>query len=72
METRVDSKGAFSFPQVVEGKYVLQSFGDLNGNGEYDTGKPIPFVPSEPLGKQSDTLKVRARWPLEGVRLRLP
>jgi hypothetical protein len=71
MEVAADATGAFLFSEVVDGRYVLQAFEDLNGNGAYDPGTPWPYRLSEPLGVESDTLKVRARWPLDGVVLRM-
>ena len=67
----VDATGNFIFPQVVGGKYVFQSFRDRKNNGIYDPGKPFPFVYSERFSQLSDTLKVRARWPLEGVMIKM-
>ena len=66
-----DATGNFMFPQVVGGNYVFQSFRDRNNNGKYDPGKPFPFVCSERFSQLSDTLKVRARWPLEGVMIKM-
>jgi hypothetical protein len=67
----VDATGKFIFPIVAEGHYVFQAFRDRNLNGIHDSGKPFPFVYSERLSPLSDTLKVRARWPLEGVTILL-
>jgi hypothetical protein len=67
----IDVTGKFVFPVVTEGYYVFQAFRDRNKNGVYDSGKPFPFVLSERLSMLSDTLKVRARWPLEGVKIRI-
>ena len=64
-----DASGKFNFRLVPEGKYVFQAFRDRNKNKIYDAGKPFPFVFSERLGILSDTVKVRARWPLEGVNV---
>jgi len=63
--------GKFIFPVVTEGHYVFQAFRDKNKNGMYDSGKPFPFAFSERISHLSDTLKVRARWPLEGVIIQL-
>jgi hypothetical protein len=65
-----DATGKFVFPIVAEGHYVFQAFRDRNKNGMYDSGKPFPFIFSERLSPLSDTLKVRARWPLEGVNIK--
>ena len=70
-QVAADATGAFIIPAITEGKYILQAFEDTNGNGAYDTGSPWPYRMSEPLGMLSDTLKVRARWPLDGVILRM-
>jgi hypothetical protein len=66
-----DATGNFLFPQIAEGRYVFQSFRDRNNNGKYDSGKPFPFIYSERFSSFSDTLKVRARWPLEGVKIEM-
>jgi len=61
--------GAFTVKDVVEGQYVLHAFRDRNQNKKYDSGSLIPFTSSERFVYYPDTLKVRARWPLEGVQL---
>jgi hypothetical protein len=66
-----DRTGSFLLPQIAEGSYVFQSFRDRNNNGKYDSGKPFPFIYSERMSSFSDTLKVRARWPLEGVKIKM-
>ena len=66
-----DATGKFVFPIVAEGHYMCQAFRDRNKNGMYDSGKPFPFIFSERLSPLSDTLKVRARWPLEGVKIQM-
>jgi hypothetical protein len=66
-----DATGNFLFPQIAEGRYVFQSFRDRNNNGKYDSGKPFPFVYSERFSPFSDTLKIRARWPLEGLKIHM-
>ncbi len=63
--------GTFVIPEIEEGRYVIHAFRDRNLDGEYNVGRPYPFVPSERFGYGADTLKVRARWPLEGVRIDL-
>ncbi len=69
---RTDSSGNFSFQNIPEGEYVLQAFLDANGNGIYDAGRPQPFRASERLSALTDTLRLRARWPLDGVLIRFP
>ncbi|HLX11793.1 MAG TPA: Ig-like domain-containing protein [Bacteroidota bacterium] len=63
--------GAFKFQELPEGLYTLFVFRDEDGNGAYSAGSVFPFKPSERFAAYRDTLKVRARWPLEGVVVRL-
>ena len=62
--------GTFEFNDLPEDKYLLSAFIDADSNGVYSYGKPFPFRPSERFVEYPDTLKVRARWPLEGVTIR--
>ncbi|MDI6765298.1 MAG: Ig-like domain-containing protein [Bacteroidota bacterium] len=66
-----DSIGKFLFENLFEGMYILSAFHDADSNGSYSFGKPFPFTPAERYSIYSDTLKLRARWPLEGVNIRL-
>ncbi|HVN47301.1 MAG TPA: carboxypeptidase-like regulatory domain-containing protein, partial [Bacteroidota bacterium] len=66
-----DTSGHFFIPEIQDGKYVLQAFRDRNKNGKFDAGRPFPFIRSERISGISDTLKVRARWPLEDARLNM-
>ncbi|MBI3586685.1 MAG: Ig-like domain-containing protein [Ignavibacteriales bacterium] len=61
--------GKFEFKDITEGQYILHAFRDRNKNKKYDAGQPYPFKQSERFLNYADTLKVRARWPLEGVQL---
>ena len=65
-----DAQGNFSINGLDEGRYVLQVYRDKNRNHKFDPGLPFPFLPAEPISAFSDTLRVRARWPLEGVKLK--
>jgi hypothetical protein len=63
--------GPFVLNDLLEGKYLLQAFRDRNGDKHYSTGRVFPFQSSERFTEFPDTLKLRARWPLEGVELKL-
>ncbi len=63
--------GRFVIDAMDEGRYVLWAYRDRKLNGSYDPGRPFPFAASERFGYAPDTLKLRARWPLEGVRIEL-
>jgi hypothetical protein len=60
----------FVFEDLEEGQYVLDAFLDKNGDGMYDYGKVFPYKPSEKFIFYPDTVKVRARWPVDGIILK--
>lgn len=68
---RIRQPGAFVLGDILEGKYVIRAYRDRSGNGIHDPGLVFPFHRSERFASYPDTLKVRARWPLEGVVLKL-
>jgi hypothetical protein len=68
-EVRLDRAGPFVLQDIPEGKYILSAYRDRNGDGQYNIGRVVPFKPSERFTQYADTLKLRARWPLEGVTM---
>lgn len=71
LRTKAKPNGSFALDRVPQGKYFFRAFVDGNGNHVFDAGKPFPFRPSERFGLSPDTVKVRARWSLKGVTLKL-
>lgn len=69
--TTANQDGNFLIAGIDEGRYVISAFRDRNSNNRFDAGSPLPFKGSERFNYGDDTLKVRARWPLEGVRINL-
>jgi hypothetical protein len=67
---KLASPGKFSLDRLPEGKYTIGAFIDADSSGSYTYGSPFPFVPSERFTVFADTVKVRARWSVEGVNLR--
>jgi hypothetical protein len=63
--------GTFSIPELPEGKYFLQTFRDREGKRMYSYGKPFPFQEAARFGVYPDTVKLRARWPIEGMILKM-
>jgi hypothetical protein len=61
----------FDISRVPEGSYILSAYRDDDSNGMYSFGKPFPFQPSELFAFYPDTVKVRARWPIHGIVIRL-
>jgi hypothetical protein len=70
-EAKILRHGRFQIPRIEEGSYILSAFRDDDNNGRYSYGKPFPFQPSEIFTFYPDTIKVRARWPVEGIVVRL-
>ena len=68
---KMDETGEFTFEHLPEGKYLVSVFRDSDGNERYTYGKPFPLQFAERFTISPDTLKVRARWMVEGVSLRL-
>lgn len=69
---RMDRPGPFSMNRLVEGKYVLDAFRDRDSSRDFSYGTVRPFAPSERFAVYPDTIKVRARWNVEGVRITIP
>lgn len=69
---RTPEPGVFAVERLPEGKYALQSYRDQDGNGVFSPGLPFPFAPSERFAVFPDTVKVRARWAIEGVTIVYP
>ena len=61
----------FFFPQLREGEYRLKAFQDLYNYGIYSSGRPFPFIPAERFSVYQDSIKVRARWPVDGVLIKM-
>jgi hypothetical protein len=67
---KVNSNQKFNFKNIPEGKYTFSTFCDSDSNNIYSYGKPFPYHPPEKFLYISDTIKVRARWPVEGVKIK--
>ena len=63
--------GTFTLERLPEGRYLLAAFRDRDSSGAFDAGQPFPFAPAERFVEVPDTLKIRARWGIEGVPVRL-
>jgi hypothetical protein len=68
---RLEGPGPFTLNDILDGKYLIRAFRDRDGDKKFSPGSAFPFHPSERFTEFPDTLKVRARWPLEGVELHL-
>jgi hypothetical protein len=70
-EAKVAGGREFDIPRLPEGSYILSAYRDDDNSGMYSFGKPFPFQPSELFAVYGDTVKVRARWPLQGIVIHL-
>lgn len=68
-ETPADATRTFRFSRVPEGSYVLDAYQDSDENGRFFPGTAAPFKPPEPFGILNDTIRVRARWETNGLRI---
>lgn len=66
----LDRPGPFTFPMLPEGRYGISGFRDADSSGTYSPGLPFPFMPAERFAVYPDTIRVRARWTVEGAVLR--
>jgi hypothetical protein len=60
---------AYVFAGLVPGTYIITGFLDVDGNGVWTPGHPLPFLASEPLAEVPDTVEVRPRWASASVRV---
>lgn len=67
LKSKTSESGKFVFSQLPEGKYTLKAFDDGNNNQRNDAGKVFPFVRAEQFFHYQDTIRVRARWPVDGI-----
>lgn len=65
-----DEFGRFRLLMLPEGYYALKVFDDANGNAVHDAGNVFPFRRAERFVIHSDTIRVRARWPVDGVMIK--
>lgn len=70
-EIELAGPGGFRFDNVLPGRYILQAYRDANGNGKFDYGNALPFVPAERSMVHPDTLEIRLGWETEDITLRL-
>jgi hypothetical protein len=69
-QTKLPQPGPFLFENIFPGKYWVDSYIDLNKDGNLTIGNPKPFIPCEPFTFFADTVSVRSRWETEGVELK--
>lgn len=69
--TILPGPGPFLLDRLPEGMYGINVYRDADSSGTYSYGLPYPFKPSERFTLYQDTVKVRARWGVQGVAIQL-
>jgi uncharacterized protein (DUF2141 family) len=59
----------YRFAELPPGRYLISAFVDLDGNGRFGFGRPVPFLPAEPFAVHEDTVRIRSRWETAGVNI---
>jgi hypothetical protein len=67
----LSSPGRFTVENLVEGNYALFAYETRDTTGRYSYGSASPYRTAARFTVFADTVKVRARWAVEGVLLRL-
>ncbi len=68
----IPAPGKFYKPYLPGGKYLADSFLDVDENGRYSYGKLSPFTYAEPFLFLEDTISVRSRWETSDVNIEIP
>lgn len=71
-KTTAKQDGSFYLPQIPEGQYHLSYFLDSDSSLDYSHGTLYPFTFSEFFADYQDTITVRKRWEVEGLKLHIP
>lgn len=66
---KANKKGDFDIKKVVPGKYLIWSYIDSDKNSSFSKGKVNPLIFAEKFKYYSDTLNLRARWPVGDIKI---
>ena len=66
-----DSTGGFEIAGIPAGDYSLKAYVRRGKSVRYFNGRSFPYQFAEPFGVYDGKLKIRARWTVEGVAVRL-
>ena len=69
--TKADKTSTYSFERIEAGSYTLWYYFDKDSSGTYDHGWLYPFRNSEEFNFYKDTLKLRPRWGLTDVDIKI-
>jgi len=68
---KLNNNSEWFFKNIETGEYTAELFCDVDGNGEYSYGEPFPYKFSEPFVVFEDILKIKPRWVLENIILKI-
>jgi hypothetical protein len=68
----VRENNTFFAEWLTAGKYKIGGFIDFDKNNTYSFGGLYPFVYSEPVFVNLDTIKIRKRWEFGGIQVNFP
>lgn len=71
IQRRIFNKDSWEVAELPPGEYSVELFADDNGDGKYDSGSPFPYKSSERFSIIAQTVQVRPRWVVEGIKLRM-
>lgn len=69
--TKADKTSTYSFERIEAGSYSLWYYFDKDSSGTYDNGWFYPYRNSEKFNFYQDTLKLRPRWGLTDVDIKI-
>jgi hypothetical protein len=69
--TKLNDKYEWEFKNIETGEYTAEMFCDVDGNGMYSFGNPFPFTYSEPFVAFKEEIKIKPRWTLENIILKV-
>lgn len=71
LDVKPDHNGYFALAGLPEGAYRVTAYRDADNDGRWGTGRLAPFAFSEKGTVASDSLFVRKRWEVEGIKVRM-
>lgn len=71
LKSIVNDKNEWSFKNIETGDYTAEIFCDVNGDGVYSYGSLYPYKYAEPFVVFEEVFKIKARWELENIILRV-
>ena len=65
IENSLNFSNQFRLNHMLEGRYLLMFFQDINDDNKISSGNLNPYRPSEWFYSYPDTINIRANWDIE-------